>query len=105
MRNRIFISAFSALALLFSTVINGPGCANIVPPQGGPRDSIPPVLLKSNPGDSAVNFKGNKITFTFDEFVDVQDIQGNLLVSPMAKVNPVVDFKLKEVTVKLKVIS
>lgn len=102
MRNRIFISAFSALALLFSTVINGPGCANIVPPQGGPRDSIPPVLLKSNPGDSAVNFKGNKITFTFDEFVDVQDIQGNLLVSPMAKVNPVVDFKLKEVTVKLK---
>jgi len=102
MRNRIFISAFSALALLFSTVINGPGCANIVPPQGGPRDTIPPVLLKSNPGDSAVNFTGNKIVFTFDEFMDVQDIQGNLLVSPMAKINPVVDFKLREVTVKLK---
>ncbi len=102
MRNRIFISAFSALAFLFSTVINGPGCANIVPPQGGPRDSIPPVLLKSDPGDSAVNFNGKKIVFFFDEFVDVQDIQGNLLVSPMAKVNPVVDFKLREVTVKLK---
>ena len=102
MRNRIFISVFSALALLFSTVINGPGCANIVPPQGGPRDTIPPVLLKSNPGDSSVNFTGNKIVFTFDEFMDVQDIQGNLLVSPMAKINPVVDFKLREVTVKLK---
>ncbi len=102
MRNRIFISAFSALAILFSTVINGPGCANIVPPQGGPRDTIPPVLLKSNPGDSSVNFTGNKIVFTFDEFMDVQDIQGNLLVSPMAKINPVVDFKLREVTVKLK---
>ncbi len=102
MRNRIIISAFSALALLFATVINGPGCANIVPPQGGPRDTIPPVLLKSNPGDSARNFTGNKIVFSFDEFVDVQDIQGNLLVSPLAKINPVVDFKLREITVKLK---
>ncbi len=102
MRNRIFISAFSALALLFSTVINGPGCANIVPPQGGPRDTIPPVLLKSNPGDSTRNFTGNKIVFTFDEFVEVQDIQNNLLVSPMARINPVVDYKLREVTVKLK---
>lgn len=102
MRNRIILSAFSALVLIFATVINGPGCANIVPPQGGPRDTIPPVLLKSNPGDSARNFTGNKIVFTFDEFVDVQDIQGNLLVSPMAKINPVVDFKLREITVKLK---
>lgn len=102
MRNRIILSAFSALALLFATVINGPGCANIVPPQGGPRDTIPPVLLKSNPGDSARNFTGNKIVFYFDEFVDVQDIQTNLLVSPLAKINPVVDYKLREVTVKLK---
>ena len=102
MRNRIIISAFSALVLLFVTVINGPGCANIVPPQGGPRDTIPPVLLKTNPGDSARNFTGNKIVFSFDEFVDVQDIQGNLLVSPMARINPVVDFKLREITVKLK---
>lgn len=102
MRNRIILSAFSALALIFSTVINGPGCANIVPPQGGPRDTIPPVLLKSNPGDSARNFTGNKIVFYFDEFVDVQDVQNNLLVSPMAKINPVVDYKLREITVKLK---
>lgn len=102
MRNRIILSAFSALALVFSTVINGPGCANIVPPQGGPRDTIPPVLLKSNPGDSARNFSGNKIVFYFDEFVDVQDVQNNLLVSPMAKINPVVDYKLREITVKLK---
>jgi hypothetical protein len=102
MRNRILLSAFSALALIFSTVINGPGCANIVPPQGGPRDTIPPVLLKSNPGDSARNFTGNKIVFYFDEFVDVQDVQNNLLVSPMAKINPVVDYKLREITVKLK---
>ena len=26
------------------------GCANIVPPTGGPRDSLPPVLVKADPG-------------------------------------------------------
>lgn len=79
-----------------------PGCANIIPPAGGPRDSIPPLLLKAEPGDSSLNFKGNKITFTFDEFVDVQNVTENLLVSPLPKTLPIVDFKLKTVTVKLK---
>lgn len=102
MRKGIFISTLCSLVFLTGTVINGPGCANIVPPQGGPRDSIPPVLLKSSPGDSTVNFRGNKIVFSFDEFVDVQNIQENLLVSPLARINPIVDFRLREVTVKLK---
>ncbi len=95
---------FSA-AILFSiaiSVIIGAGCANIVPPQGGPRDSIPPVLLKATPGDSTRNFTGNKITFTFDEFVDVQSVQENMSVSPLPKINPSVEFKLNTVTVKIK---
>lgn len=79
-----------------------PGCANIVPPAGGPRDSIPPVLLKADPGDSTLNFTGNKITFVFDEFVDVQGVMENLLVSPLPQSLPNVDYKLKTVTVKLK---
>jgi len=78
------------------------GCANIVPPAGGPRDSIPPLLLKAEPGDSSLNFKGNKITFTFDEFVDVQNVSENLLVSPLPQSLPNVDYKLKTVTVKLR---
>lgn len=78
------------------------GCANIIPPEGGPRDTIPPVLLKAEPGDSVRNFKGSRITFTFDEFIDVQNIGENLLVSPLPKSNPQVDFKLKTVTIRLK---
>lgn len=94
----------SAVLLLIAAIslIISPGCANIVPPQGGPRDSLPPVLLKATPGDSTRNFSGNKITFTFDEFIDVQNIQENLLVSPSPKTNPTVDYKLNTVTLKLK---
>lgn len=79
-----------------------PGCANIVPPQGGPRDSLPPVLLKATPGDSTRNFKGNRISFSFDEFVELQNVTENLNFSPSPSVYPSVDYRLNTVTVKLK---
>ncbi len=79
-----------------------PGCANMIPPQGGPRDSLPPQLIKASPGDSTKNFTGNRISFSFNEFVDLQNIHENLLVSPLPKTNPKVDFKLNTITVRLK---
>lgn len=79
-----------------------PGCANMIPPQGGARDSLPPRLIKVTPGDSTRNFTGSRITFSFNEFVELQSIQENLLVSPSPQKNPVVDSKLNTVTVRLK---
>jgi len=102
MNYRSLISSVVLASIIAISVISGPGCANIIPPQGGPRDSIPPVLLKATPGDSTRNFTGNKIIFTFDEFVDLQNLQENLNVSPSPKNNPTVDFRLNTVTVKLK---
>ncbi len=84
------------------SIINGTGCANVIPPSGGPRDSVPPVLLEVSPPDSSANFSGNRIVFTFDEFIDLQNVQENLLVSPIPQTSPVVDFKLKTMTVRLK---
>jgi hypothetical protein len=101
MKIKYLISSLLVVGVL-ANIISGPGCANIIPPQGGPRDTIPPVLLKSEPGDSARNFTGNKLTFIFDEFVDVQNVQENLLVSPLPKITPSIEYKLKTVTVKIK---
>jgi len=94
----------SAIIIVFTVLglVSSPGCANIVPPLGGLRDSLPPRLVKASPGDSTRNFTGNKIVFTFDEFVDLQSIQENLTMSPLPKNNPTVDFRLNTVTVKLK---
>ncbi|MBK8951156.1 MAG: Ig-like domain-containing protein [Chitinophagaceae bacterium] len=95
---------FFFILILFSIqkIVVLSGCANIVPPQGGPKDSLPPVLLKADPVDSSRNFSETKITFSFDEYIDVQDIFNNLLVSPLPKTSPAVDYKLRTVTVKLK---
>lgn len=78
------------------------GCAQIGAPTGGPRDSIPPVLVSAVPKLLTTNFKGNKITLIFDEYINVLDVQKNVLVSPFPKTFPIIDFKLKTVTVKLK---
>ncbi|HEY4153996.1 MAG TPA: Ig-like domain-containing domain [Puia sp.] len=78
------------------------GCANIIPPTGGPRDSIPPVLVSAEPDENSLHFKSNKIVLTFDEFIDLKDVRQNLIVSPVPKIQPNVEFKLKTLTIRLK---
>ncbi len=95
---------FFLLIILFviQQIVVLPGCANMIPPQGGARDSLPPRLIKVTPGDSTRNFTGSRISFSFNEFVELQNIQENLLVSPSPQKNPVVDYKLNTVTVRIK---
>lgn len=87
----------SYILIVFAT-----GCAQIIPPTGGPRDSIPPVMLSATPKDSTLNFKGNKIVLTFDEYIQLERPEEQLVVSPVPKVSPIVEAKLKEVTIKIK---
>ncbi len=89
-------------ALLFFIWHIETGCANMIPPSGGPRDSIPPKLFAALPKDSAINVTTNKITLVFDEFIDGKDIQKNLIISPYPKNSPLIDYKLRNVTIKLK---
>ncbi len=97
-----FFLLIPAAALLYSLPLVLTGCAQIGTPTGGPKDTIPPVLLKAEPAERSLNFNSNKITLTFNEYIDVQDAQNNVLVSPLPKSNPQVSFRLRTVTVKLK---
>ena len=78
------------------------GCANIIPPGGGPRDSLPPTLVVALPKDSATNVRTKNFLLSFNEFVTLQGLQENLIVSPTVKNNPIIDYKLKNVTIKFK---
>jgi uncharacterized protein (DUF2141 family) len=88
------------LSILSISVISGVGCANIIPPEGGPRDTLPPRLVRAAPGDSTLNFRGNRIEFTFDEFVDLEQPQQKVLISPT--LDPQMDVRLRTVTVRLR---
>ena len=78
------------------------GCAQIMAPTGGARDTLPPTLIGSSPKIPATNFTGNRINLYFDEYVQIQELQQNLLVSPAPKNNPYIDHKLKTVTIRLR---
>ncbi len=73
----------------------------MIPPSGGPRDSLPPRLVIANPKDSATNVKTKNILLTFDEFVSLQNTE-NIIYAPVPKNLPQVDYKLRNVTVRFK---
>ncbi len=99
---KYFFSTIFIITIISIIIISGYSCANIIPPSGGPRDTLPPRLINSSPKDSATNVITKNITLNFDEFVDVKSIQENLVVSPITKSIPTVDYKLRSVIVKFK---
>lgn len=102
MKKKGLLLSLPALVYIVVVSFGLGGCAQVGMPTGGPRDSTAPKLLTSTPKLYSTNFKDNKIVFTFDEYIVVDNIQKNLLVSPFPKKNPTVEYKLKTVTVKLK---
>lgn len=100
-----FLKYFLPFTLFIGLVawsISMTGCAVIVPPSGGPKDSLPPVLLSAVPNDSTTNFTSKQIVLTFDEYITLDNVQEQLIVSPYQKRVPKVTSKLKTITIDLK---
>ncbi len=94
--------SFSFFVISCFVVAITSSCANIIPPGGGPKDSLPPRLIAANPQDSALNARSNRLTLYFDEFVDIQSAQENVVVSPLPENSPEIDRKLRTVTIRLR---
>lgn len=58
------------------------GCARQTSPTGGPKDTIPPVLIKVHPQNEAVNFNAREIQLLFSENVILNQPQQQLIVTP-----------------------
>jgi Bacterial Ig-like domain len=78
------------------------GCANIIPPSGGPKDTLPPVLVYADPQIRSLNVSPKQIILMFDEYIDMKDIHKNLLVSPVPKQMPTVTSHLKTITITMR---
>ena len=77
-------------ALVLGAMMFPSGCANTTtPPTGGPKDTIPPVLVKTYPLPGTVNVPTHKtqVKFTFDEYVVVKD-PNNIFLSPPLEKKP-----------------
>ena len=70
-----FLLSCAVLILLSS-------CANPVPPTGGEKDTRGPKLVYAQPDTFATQVRVPKIYLRFDEWVELKNIQAELLVSP-----------------------
>ena len=76
-------------------------CAKIGSPTGGPRDEDPPKLVESEPENYSLNFEGNEIEITFDEYIRLNNINQELVISPPIGENPDVRLKNKSILINL----
>ena len=96
---KILRKIISVLVLAFFIA----GCANRgIGPQGGPKDTTPPKPRSSEPEMGALNFKGKRIEVTFDEYLQLDNIAQNLLMSPPQQTPPDVKVRGKKLLIQLQ---
>jgi uncharacterized protein (UPF0333 family) len=101
MLRKLIIIVFVA-SVVYILGVGSSGCAVIVPPTGGWKDSIAPKLINASPSDKALNVTSKTITLQFDEYVDLEDAYSKITISPTQKLQPEITKKLKTVSIKLK---
>lgn len=77
MKNKII-----RIGLFFAIFLSLLNCAKRGTPGGGLRDITPPKLIKASPDLNTINFKGQKIRIAFDEYIKLNDLQEQLIISP-----------------------
>ena len=77
-------------------------CANIMTPDGGPKDTLPPVIVKIEPGNFATNFKAKKIYIEFNEFVQIKDQNKEMFTSPAMKKLPLLTTRGKGIVITIR---
>lgn len=76
----IFIAAAAAYCFYHSSCANTHGS-----PTGGPKDTIPPIVLATVPDSNSTNVPGDlksSISITFNEYIQIVDASKNILLSP-----------------------
>lgn len=75
-------------------------CAQVMPLNGGERDTQAPKLIEAIPKNVSLNFTGRIIELKFDEYVQVKDISNQLIITPQTKEMPLVEAVGRRVLVK-----
>jgi len=78
-------------------------CANRgIGPQGGPKDTIPPVIVKSNPANGTLDYQEKEIEVVFNEYITINNPSENVLISPPQQKQPEIKAIGKKVKVEFK---
>ncbi len=93
-----------AIVLLFGAALLTK-CASTMTPTGGPKDTLPPVIVYMNPDNFTTNIDTlhpPKIYVEFNEYVQIKDQQKELYTSPAMKKKPSVARRGRGIIVTIK---
>lgn len=71
---------------------------------GGPKDTLAPVILSTLPENFSTHFNANTIKINFDEYVKLDKVNQNLIISPPMNTAPEIipmGFASKAITIKI----
>lgn len=89
---------------IFTSLIFSKSCANTsTPPEGGPKDTIPPVIVEVLPADMSINhprdIRHSQVSFEFNEYVALNNPSSYIFLSPPQTKPPTAKIKGKKVVV------
>lgn len=93
------------IPILFLLSLSFVDCAKKGTPSGGPRDTIPPVIVRSSPENYSVNFTGDEIEIRFDEYIKLKEIDKQLVISPPMEFRPIITPLSTSKILKIKIID
>ena len=104
-RKRHIVRTLRAAVLLLFVSAFLSRCASMMTPTGGPRDSLPPVIVNMTPDNFSTNrplVNHEKIYIEFDEFVQLKDQQKEFFTSPAMKKKPLITLRGRGIVVQLR---
>ncbi|MBK9292280.1 MAG: Ig-like domain-containing protein [Bacteroidetes bacterium] len=96
-------TVFRATALAGILLLFAVRCANPVMPLGGEKDFTPPQVVHAVPPAGGVNFTGRMVSITFDEFVKLDKINQQSLISPAPPTRP--EYRIKGKTLQVRFVE
>ncbi|MEI6816513.1 MAG: Ig-like domain-containing domain [Bacteroidota bacterium] len=94
---KIFRNIFAALIILYFY-----SCANMVAPNGGPKDATPPKFVRAYPDTFSTHFNSDEIRIDFNEYIQLKDEMNQVVISPPMEKQPDIKFNKKRITLKFK---
>jgi uncharacterized protein (DUF2141 family) len=77
------------------------GCANRVTPEGGDKDVKAPEIVKVQPPSGSVGLSKGEISITFNEYVQLKESSGRVIVSPVISPAPTFAIRKKSIIISL----
>lgn len=90
------------LFILFVAIMYQSSCATRASPDGGPRDTIAPILDTAFPANGTLFFDKKRIELHFNEYLTLKDASSQIRISPLQNEKPDISLVKKTIYIELK---